>query len=179
MKTYLEIKVPLMLNVQWYKNLINALCRVNTRWQKGFWHITAAFLDDAPEDVDVASIIDKHLSKVKPMMITLDTLGVFAIPSGQSKIVYLTSSNPPSELLKLIENIREDLRNTGCTLSMEFKLHVTLGRIFDDDYDVPTLQTMIEEVSHSPFSCTLIEADYREFRGRELQSWYFYDSTVR
>lgn len=173
MKTYLEIKVPLNTVVIWYKSLLGSFSEVNTNWQKGYWHITAAFIDDTPLDVDVAAIIDRHLRGLKPISIELDTLGVFATPSGKSKIIYLTASKPPSSLLSLISDIREELSGVGCVMETEFRLHITLGRVFDYNYDVPELQKILDQVEVKPFKVTLAEADYREFRGREIQNWYF------
>lgn len=173
MKTYLEIKVPLNIDVTWYKSLLGSFKDVNTNWQKGYWHITAAFIDNTPLNVDVVGIIDRHLSGVKPMSIELDTLGVFATPSGKSKIIYITASNPPSSLRSLISDIREKLSGAGCVMETAFRLHITLGRVFDDSYDVPELQKILDQVEVEPFKVTLAEADYREFRGREYQTWNF------
>lgn len=173
MKTYLEIKVPLYTDVTWYKSLLCSFRDVNTNWQNGYWHITTAFIDDTPFDVDVAAVIDKHLRGVKPMSIELDTLGVFATPSGKSKIIYITASNPTSSLLSLISDIREELSGVGCVMETEFRLHITLGRVFDENYDVPELQKILDQVEVKPFKVKLDEADYREFRGREIQNWYF------
>ena len=48
MKNYLEFKIPVQRNAQWYKELCEAMqeVRIPVRWQNGFYHITVAFLHD-------------------------------------------------------------------------------------------------------------------------------------
>ena len=48
MKNYLEFKIPVQRNAQWYKDLYEAMqeVRIPVRWQNGFYHITVAFVHD-------------------------------------------------------------------------------------------------------------------------------------
>lgn len=45
MKSYLEIKVPISHDDYWFRELRDLLDGVDIRWQRGYYHITMAFLD--------------------------------------------------------------------------------------------------------------------------------------
>ena len=47
MQSYIEIKVPISWDEPWFQDLREELDGVNIRWQRGYYHITMAFLDRA------------------------------------------------------------------------------------------------------------------------------------
>ena len=61
MKTYLEIQVPLRYNASWFQELRFACQNIDVRWQMAYYHITMAFVDETPEDVDLRPLLEKHL----------------------------------------------------------------------------------------------------------------------
>ena len=167
MKTYLEIQVPIRYDAPWFKKLRTALDDISVKWQEGYYHVTMAFLDDTPSNVDLHPILEKHLGQACAPTITFDKLDVFATRSGMY-IVNLTSSSVPEDFLHLTEIIRNDLKDVGCQMQSGFLFHVTLGRISEPHIDISDLKHLVEDVEISPFSLTLTEVDYRVFRGRTI-----------
>ena len=56
MKNYIELKIPVQRNAQWYRELCDAMQEehIPVRWQNGFYHITVAFVHD---DIHVDIIV--------------------------------------------------------------------------------------------------------------------------
>jgi 2'-5' RNA ligase len=77
MKTYLEIKVPISYSASWFSELRKALKDMPVLWQKGYYHITVAFIDDTQHLSDVEAIMHKYLDHAHPANITFDKLDVF------------------------------------------------------------------------------------------------------
>ena len=94
MKTYLEIKVPISFDAPWFLELRESLKDIPVRWQKGFYHITMAFLDDTQNLPGVEAIMHKYLDHTNAVTITFDKLDVFTASHGML-IVYLTTSYIP------------------------------------------------------------------------------------
>jgi len=164
MKTYLELQVPLPPDARWLQELRQALRTIPVRWQQGFYHITMAFIDDTPMGVDLCPIFEKHLGNYPAPVMTFDWLNFFTTFSG-GQIIYLTASAIPQSFLDLTEAIRQDLRDAGCVMQSDFRLHVTLGRVRERD---ERLKELIETVQVPPFTLKLTDIDYREYRGKTL-----------
>ena len=79
MKNYLEFKIPVQRNAQWYKDLYEAMqeVRIPVRWQNGFYHITVAFLHDDLHVKELREAFARILSGKKAPSITLDKLEAF------------------------------------------------------------------------------------------------------
>ena len=167
MKSYLEIQVPLKYDAPWFIELRNVLNGMPVKWQTGYFHITMAFLNETPENVDLCPILEKHLTRFQAPSITFDKLDVFTTYSGMF-IVHLASTNIPDDFLLLTETIRSDMKAVGCQIESEFRLHVTLGRINDTDFTLKNLQNLLSSVSLKPFSLMLTNVDYRVFRGKVI-----------
>jgi len=167
MKTYLEILVPLRYNASWFQELRLACRNIDVRWQMAYYHITMAFVDETPEDVDLRPLLDKHLNTFPAPTLTFDKLDVFTAMSGMH-IVYLTATDIPQSFLSLIENIRSDMNAAGCVVDSWFRLHVTLGRVKDPHIQLSAIQELTESVSLPAFSLTLENVDYRVFRGKTI-----------
>ena len=167
MKTYLEIQVPLRYDATWFQKLRLAYSNIDVRWQMAYHHITMAFVDETPEDVDLRPLLEKHLKTFPAPTLTFDKLDVFTAMSGMH-IVYLTATDIPQSFLSLIENIRSDMKTVGCVMDSLFRLHVTLGRVKDPHIQLATIQELMESVSLPAFSLTLEDVDYRIFRGKTL-----------
>jgi 2'-5' RNA ligase len=174
MKSYLEIKVPISYDDSWFIQLRDVLDGVNIRWQRGFYHITMAFLDYAPDDVNLRPGLNRVLDDVLAPIITFDKLDAFA--SGfHRQVIHLTSTQPPDEFLTLVDEARRFFLAQGCEIQSDFRLHVTLGRVQDPRMNVRKLQDMISQVDLPTFTLELDELEYRVFRGKSLGLWKLAD----
>ena len=164
MKTYLEIHVPLKNDAEWFEELRNVCQKINVKWQMGYYHITMAFVDETPIGIDLRPLLESHLGSFIAPTLTFDKLDAFTSMSGMH-IIYLTATEVPKSFMSLVHAIRTDLRSAGCVMNSNFQLHVTLGRVKDPRTQLSTLHKMLETVCLSAFSLTLIDVDYRVFRG--------------
>ena len=167
MKTYLEIQVPLSYNASWFQELRLACRNIDVKWQMAYHHITMAFVDETPENIDLRPLLEKHLNAFPALTLTFDKLDVFTAMSGMH-IIYLTATDVPQSFLSLIENIRSDMKAAGCVVDSWFRLHVTLGRVKDPHIQLATIQELAKSVSLPAFSLTLEDVDYRVFRGKTI-----------
>ena len=167
MKTYLEIQVPLKYNASWFQELRLACRNIDVKWQMAYHHITMAFVDETPENIDLRPLLEKHLNTFPAPTLTFDKLDVFTAMSGMH-IINLTATDVPKSFLSLIENIRSDMKAAGCVVDSWFRLHVTLGRVKDPHIQLATIQELAKSVSLPAFSLTLEDVDYRVFRGKTI-----------
>lgn len=167
MKTYLEIKVPISFNNPWFIELRDALKDMPVLWQRDFYHITMAFIDDTQHLPDVEAIMHKYLDNAKPVSLTFDKLDVFTANNGML-IVNLTASKIQNEFQTLVDDIRCDICCTNSNIQSDFRLHVTLGRITEPNADIDDVGFLIDEIDLPPFTLSLDEVEYREFRGRSI-----------
>ena len=167
MKTYLEIQVPLRYDASWFQELRLACRNINVKWQMAYHHITMAFVDETPENIDLRPLLEKNLKTFSAPTLTFDKLDVFTAMSGMH-IIYLTATDVPHSFLSLIENIRSDMKDAGCIIDSPFRLHVTLGRIKASVIQLASVQEMTKKVSLPAFSLTLEDVDYRVFRGETI-----------
>ena len=173
MKTYLEIKVPISYSAPWFTELRNTLKDMTVLWQKGYYHITIAFIDDTQHLPNIEAIMHKYLDHAHPVNITFDKLDVFTAGNGM-QIVHLGTNNIPEGFQKMVEDMRHDISCTGPNIQSDFKLHVTLGRINEPKADIEDVGFQIDEIDFTPFTLTLNEVEYRVFRGRSI-----YKSTLK
>ena len=167
MKTYLEIYVPIHYDDRWFESLRRKLRSIPVIWQKDFYHITMAFIDDTPEDIDMRPVLDKYFKQQPPIEVTFDKLDVFTT-SSETKVIYLTSTQAPERFLSLTENIRSELADLGCRLRSGFRLHVTLGRVKSPHVRIVSIRERINEVPMPGFKLSLTDVDYRVYRGDVL-----------
>ena len=73
MKTYLEIQVPIRFGEEWFEDLRDVLDDVTVTWQKGFYHITMAFLGRVKDPSVRISALRQMISSVDfpPFTLTL------------------------------------------------------------------------------------------------------------
>ena len=167
LKSYLEIKVPITFEDSWFVKLRESLKDMPVFWQRNFYHITMVFIDDTQHLVDVESIMQKYLDSAKPVSITFDKLDVFTATNGML-IVNLTATEIPEDFQTLVDDIRCDVSCTNSNIQSDFKLHVTLGRITEPEVDIDDVGFLIDEIDLTPFTLTLDEVEYRQFRGRSI-----------
>lgn len=167
MKSYLEIKVPITYDSPWFIKFRDALSDIPVLWQKDYYHITIAFLDDTQHLSDIEAIMHKYLDDAKAVNITFDKLDVFTAGNG-TLMVYLGANQVPEVFQKLVDEIRCDICCTNSNIQSDFKLHVTLGRITEPEADIDDVGILIDEINIPPFTLTLNEVEYREFRGRTI-----------
>lgn len=170
MKSYIEIKVPISFDDYWFRELRDLLDGVDIRWQRGYYHITMAFLDFAPDNVNMRPGLNGILEEAVAPTITFDTLDAFA--SGPHRqVIHLTTTDAPDDFLALVEEIRRFFKAKGCTLQSDFRLHVTLGRVQDPRMNVSKLKDIISQVNLPKMTLELEDVEYRVFRGKSLGLW--------
>jgi len=165
MKTYLEIQIPLEYETSWLEELRSKMKDFPIKWQKGFYHITLAFIESTPMGIELTPIIHKHFHTIPAPMISFDKIDVFTTPSN-THIIYLTATDIPPSFLTLTEAIRKDLKKVGCCLESDFRFHVTLGRIKDPQINISHLKKQINLIMIPSFSLRLTDVDYRIHKGR-------------
>ena len=174
MTTYLELKVPITFEDSWFRELRDVLDGVNVRWQRGFYHITMAFLDFAPDGVNLVPGLNNLLEDEVAPIITFDKLDAFA--SGYHRqVIHLTTTDAADDFLALVEDIRRYFTSKGCKIQSDFKLHVTLGRVQDEKMNVPKLKNLVSQVDLPTFTMQLTDVEYRVFRGKTLGLWKLMD----
>ena len=173
MKSYLEIKVPITFAAPWFVELRDSLKDVPVLWQRDYYHITMAFIDDTQNIPAIKAIMHKYLDNANAVTITFDKLDIFATRSGML-VVYLTTSSIPKTFQSLVNNIRDEICYTKSKMQSGFRLHVTLGRISEPSTDIDDIGFLLDEVDLPPLMLTLNKVEYREFRGRN-----FYTNTLK
>ena len=167
MKTYLEIKVPINYDDHWFEELRSRFSGIPVRWQKGFYHITMVFVDEAPKGVDMRPLLKRHFANEVAPVLTFDRLDIFSTRSGMH-VIHLSASQIPERFLALTESIREDMKTAGCLIQSDFMLHVTLGRLRDFNNQSLALKNLVKSFPLLPFTLTLTDIDYRVFRGNTI-----------
>ena len=104
MKTYLEIKVPITFDASWFAELREELMDIPVIWQRDYYHITMAFIDDTQHLPEIETIMQKYLDSAKPLSIIFDKLDVFTATNGML-IVNLTATEIPAEFQALVDDI--------------------------------------------------------------------------
>ena len=94
MMTYLEIQVSIRYEDPWFKELRSHFSYTPVRWQKGYYHITMAFITETPKGIDIRPILERHLSTAIAPTVVFDRLDAFSIKQGRH-IVHLTTSDVP------------------------------------------------------------------------------------
>ena len=170
MKSYIEIKVPIRYEESWFEQLRDLLDGVDIRWQRGYYHITMAFLDYAPDGVNLVPGLNGILEDAVAPEITFDMLDAFA--SGYHRqVIHLTTTDAPEDFLDLVDEIRQYFLAKGCRMQSDFRLHVTLGRVQDPRMNVHKLKDIISRVDLPTMTMTLTGVEYRIFRGKTLGLW--------
>lgn len=172
MKTYLEIKVPISFDEYWFRELRDLLRGVDIRWQRNYYHITMAFLDFAPDGVNMVPGLNTLLEDAVAPAITFDKLDAFA--SGYHRqVIHLSTTDAPQDFLALVEDVRRFFKSKGCVIQSDFKHHVTLGRVQDARMNVHKLKDIISRVDLPDITLDLTEVDYRIFKdyGKPLGHW--------
>ena len=170
MKSYLEIKVPISFDDYWFQELRDLLDGVDIRWQRGYYHITMAFLDFAPDNVNMRPGLNEILGEAMAPTITFDKLDAFA-SGARKQVIHLTTTDAPADFLALVEDVRRFFKAKGCTIQSDFRLHVTLGRVQDPRMNVRRLKDIISQVDLPEMTLELEDVEYRVFRGKSLGLW--------
>ena len=172
MKSYLELKVPIQNNAPWFKELRSKISEqgINVRWQNAYYHITIAFIYEKPQEKSIRSLFFSCLKwRVAPSL-TFDKLDAFAISTGRH-ILYLTSEHPSEEFSAMVKEVRDTLAGTSCDFDKDFRLHVTLGRVFDERVGIGQLKTITSSIKVQPFTLYLPEVQYHEYKGEIIDQW--------
>lgn len=170
MQSYIEIKVPIRYEDSWFRQLRDLLDGVNIRWQRGYYHITMAFLDFAPDNVNLVPGLNDIVDEAMAPTINFDKLDAFA-SGNHRQVIHLTTTDAPDDFLALVKDLRRYFKAKGCKMQSDFKLHVTLGRVQDPRMNVNKLQDIISQVELPALTMELTDVEYRIFRGKTLGQW--------
>lgn len=172
MKSYLEIKTPISKGDLWFVRFRSKMNNMPVEWQgDGTYHITMAFIDETPNIDVVSSILKEDIDILPAQIIIFDKIDIFEANSGDMYIINLTTRNIPIAFSSAVSRIRENLQNIGATIQLPFRLHVTLGRVFDISKPLSEYKRMIENFEFSPFELRLCNVRYRIYRGDFIASW--------
>lgn len=178
MKSYLEVKVPIEVNAPWFEELRKKMDEhhISVRWQNGFHHITVVFIDEGPSIESLECVFRECLEGCLAPNLTFDKVDAFSISSGRY-IVYLTAEHPSNEFMALVKDVRDAVKTTGCEFGDNFRLHVTLGRVFDEHVDLEQLRDITNSIAVPSFTLRLPEVRYMEYRFKERASWMLLSTT--
>jgi len=176
MSNYLEIKVPIRWDAEWFRQLRKAVAaagisETSVRWQRQHHHITAAFINDDGLAEPLAAAFDRLLSSCEPPVLTFDKVDAFMAKDAPVIIVNLTSTKPSPTLMALIQSLRKAASDLGADLDNDFLLHVTLGRIDAKAASAEQVKRIADAIQVPPFTLPLDEAEHRFYRGRSISSW--------
>ena len=172
MKSYLEVKVPIDFSAPWFQELRKKMdeYHISVRWQNGFHHITVVFINEEPATISLESLFGRCLEGRVAPSLTFDKVDVFAISTGRY-IVYLTAEHPSDEFMALVKDVRNTVETTGCNFDDNFRLHVTLGRVYDENIGTEHLSDITNSIAVPSFTLRLPEVRYMEYRFKELSTW--------
>ena len=110
--------------------------------------------------------------EMRSKIITIDKLDAFTTGDGASHIIYLTSSQVPSQILTLAEDARTLADSMNANYDKRpFKPHVTLGRVPADKVSLEQLQSVLHRIEQPVFRCVLNEVEHRYFKGDIIKTW--------
>ena len=172
MSNYLELKVPVRWDAEWFARFRERMAEehIAVRWQTRYHHITVAFINNDEPVEELTRAFDSQLNGRKAPQLTFDTLDAFCAKDAPMIIVNLTASHPSPEFNILVDQLRESAREQGADIDSNFLLHVTLGRI--ENTDVERVKRVVSGIEVPPFTLRLKEAEYRYYRPMEsIRSW--------
>ena len=170
--TLLKIEVPLRLNTRWYNALQQAFLSagIPVNWQSGGFHITAIFMYDDTQKDTLKHIFEHIISQHVAPELTIDKLDAFTGKKSGKHIVNLTSTNPSTEYLSIINELRTAAIEAGAQLE-DYRLHVTLGRIHGCRISLGTVREILSSVKFESFSVILKSAVFKYLDGDVIDSW--------
>ena len=172
MKSYLEVKVPIEMDTPWFQELRKKMDEhhISVRWQNGFHHITVAFIYEGPTIDRLESVFGECLEGRIAPCLTFDKVDVFSISSGRF-IIYLTAEHPSDEFMTLVNDIRNAVKMIGCVFDDNYRLHVTLGRVYDESIEMEQMNDITSSIAVPSFTLQLPEVRYMEYRFKEIATW--------
>ena len=177
MANFFEIKIPVKRDVEWSdwaKEMRSTIksAGIPVRWQMFHYHMTLLFLDDDNCVEELNQEFEQCMSVFYSLPITIDKLGAFTTGDGTSHIIYLTSSQVPSQILTLADDARMLADSLNANYDKRpFKPHVTLGRVSAEKVSLDQLQNVLQSIKQPAFNCILNEAEHRYFRGDKIKTW--------
>ena len=173
MKNYLELKVPLTWNANWFVYLRHTLKRagIDIKWKKmSTFHITAVFVEDIEHVVALRDVFDRVLGQSKAPSLTIDKIGVFQAKNTKKIIVHLDSTKKDEELMPLINALREGALQLGAHIE-DFLFHITLGESERIDIDLEQTQRIIDTIHIPTFTLHITQVEYRYYHSGSIRKW--------
>ena len=177
MANFFEIKIPVRKDEgwnEWAKEMRSKIkaAGISVRWQMFHYHMTLLFLDDDNCVKELNQEFEQCMSVFYSLTMTIDKLDAFTTGDGASHIIYLTSSQVPSQILTLADDARTLADSVDANYDKRpFKPHVTLGRVSAEKVSLDQLRSVLRTVSQPIFNCILNEAEHRYFKGDKIKTW--------
>ena len=175
MSNYLEIKVPISQDADWFvalRDTVDKECgKERVKWQRGHYHITVAFFKDCHHVDELKGIFDELMHGAVAPELTFDDVNAFVTRDGKEIIVNLTASKPTAMFAAFVDRLREAARRTGAEMEPDFRLHVTLGRMATGELTIEDANEVMESIEIHPFTLTLNEVEYRYRPSPKICSW--------
>ena len=172
MQNYLELRVPVCFDADWFVELRRVMVEegINVRWQpEDTFHITAVFINDDRHVAALESAFTKQLTGRMAPLLTIDVLDVFKTGGGRDYVVCLKSSVPSDDVLSLIEDLRNEATGIGADINSGFFIHITLGRIKANETTLERIKGIISRINLPAFTVALTNARYRYYRGKVIR----------
>lgn len=172
--TYLELKVPIRQNADWFTKLRKAMvaAKIQVKWQRsGIYHITIMFVKGDEQVDSLKAAFKRCLYNAPAPSLTFDKVDVFKANNSPELIINLTSSYPSPKFDNLVNLLRQEALNFGVVIESEFKLHVTLGKVDATSVSLEEVKKVIGTIQVPPFPLSLLNAEYRYYKGTIIDSW--------
>ncbi len=112
------------------------------RVARGNFHITLQFLGDVP--VEGIPALERRLERVvrgiPPFEVVVEGVGGFPSPDA-ARVWFFTLREPPPELYRLAQGVRNELASLGYRDRKAFHPHITFARLKGRPRSVPSIKT--------------------------------------
>lgn len=174
MSNYLELKVQIRQNAEWFVKLREAMnaAHIPVKWQRRWsHHITVAFIKDDQHVDDLRDAFDRYLDECLAPALTFDRINAFVTKNDDEIILNLTSSHPSPRFVDFVSIVRQTASDLGVEMESDFKLHVTLGRIAATSTNLEDVKKVADGIQVPTFSLSLTDAEYCYFKGESICTW--------
>jgi len=143
--------------------MMNEIKQLPMRWVKPeILHLTLSFLGEIEENdlAKVKKIVEKIASLYPPFVINLSGIGIFP-DFKKPRILWIGAQEETGTLIKLQENLRQELVAAGFTLEeKKYQPHITIGRIKEKLFSsgIKTIQQFCQKYSQANFGESFIES---------------------
>lgn len=160
MQNYLEIKIPIRYEAEWFKALRQEAeeRHIPVRWQHRYYHITVIFSYDDKKKEELKESFSRVIATHEAFTMTLDKIDAFA---ASKHVIYLTASLPSLELNNLIDELRAEANQMHANIRPDFRLHITLGKVDSAAATIEQVQDLTGSIDVPAFNVRITELEYQ------------------